>query len=234
MRREVGSFLLGAVLVLGGCATQHESLESCVEVAERGLRPIAEDRSQRFLGKVREDTARCRGGDRTVEARKLPWIDWQNYWATGDASNRSGSPTTHLSPNGRGVDGALLDLSTNNIELIKFNLFDTSGTYEAYILGTRRRRGPALKVWPQMRLPKGHSQYEAVGGEQAQVCGGDLIRARTLTGICNDIKNPLMGSSHMPFARNVQFEVTFPELGLEQLTRNRHGDRLGRSRPIRR
>jgi hypothetical protein len=162
-----------------------------------------------------------------VEARKLPWIDWQNYWATGDASSRSGSLTTHLSPNGRGVDGALLDLEYQRIELIKLNLFDTSGTYEAYVLGRDGVGGPALKVWPQMRLPKGYPQYEAVGGEQTQVCAGDLIRARTLTGICNDLKNPLMGSSHMPFARNVQFEVTFPELSLEQLTRNRHGDRLG-------
>jgi hypothetical protein len=227
MRREVGSVLLGTLLVLGGCATQHESVESCLQVAERGLRPVAEDRSQRFLGKVREDTARCRGGDRAVQARTLPWIDWQNYWATGDTSSRSGSLTTHLSPNGRGVDGALLDLEYQRIELIKFNLFDTSGTYEAYVLGRDGVGGPALKVWPQMRLPKGHPQYEAVGGEQAQVCGGDLIRARTLTGICNDLKNPLMGSSHMPFARNVQFEVTFPELSREQLTRNRHGDRLG-------
>ena len=53
MRRQIGSLLLGASLVVGGCATQHESLESCLQVAERGLRPIADDRSQRFLGKVR-------------------------------------------------------------------------------------------------------------------------------------------------------------------------------------
>ena len=72
MRREVGSLLLGALLVaFGGCATQQESLESCLQVAERGLRPVAEDRSQRFLGKVREDTARCRGGERAVDAREL-------------------------------------------------------------------------------------------------------------------------------------------------------------------
>jgi hypothetical protein len=94
MRREIGSVLLGASLVVGGGATQHESLESCLKVAERGLRPVAEDRSQRFLGKVREDTARCRGGERA-----------------GDASSRgSGPETNHLSQNGRGIDGALLDL----------------------------------------------------------------------------------------------------------------------------
>ena len=196
MRRQIGSLLLGASLVIGGCATQHESLESCLKVAERGLRPIAEDRSQRFLGKVREDTARCRGGERAVEARNLPWIDWQNYWAAGDASSLgSGSLTSHLSSNGRGIDGALLDLEYQRIELIKFNLFDTSGTYEVYVRGRDGVGGPALKVWPQMRLPKGHPQYDAVGGDQTQVCGGDLIRARTLTGICNDLKNPLMGSS---------------------------------------
>src|SRR5262245_1805982 len=231
MRRGLGSLLLGALLVLMGCATQHENLESCVNVAERGLRPVADDRSERFLGKVREDTARCRGGDRAAEARSLPWIDWQNYWATGDASTRSGSSTTHLSRNGRGIDGALLDLEYQRIELIKFNLFDTNGTYEAYVRGRDGVGGPALKAWPELRLPKGHPQYDAVGGDATQLCQGDLIRARTLTGICNDIKNPLMGSSHMPFARNVQFEVTFPELSQEQLTRNRHGDRLGLLQP---
>ncbi len=228
MHREIGSCLLGALLALAGCASQHEALESCLKVAERGLRPIAEDRSQRFLGKVREDTARCRGGERAVAARSLPWIDWQNYWATADAKSLgSGSETDHLSANGRGIDGALLDLEYQRIELIKFNLFDTNGTYEAYVLGRDGVGGSALKVWPQMRLPKDHPQYAAVGGDGTQLCAGDLIRARTLTGICNDIKNPLMGSSHTPFARNVQFEVAFPELSQEQLTRNRHGDRLG-------
>ncbi len=60
-----------------------------------------------------------------------------------------------------------------------------------------------------------------------QECKGDLIRARTLTGICNDILNPRMGSIGTPFARNVEFETTFPDLGRSTLTRNRHGDRLG-------
>ena len=115
MRRGIESLLLGALLVLTGCATQHETVESCANVAERGLRPVADDRSERFLGKVREDTARCRGGDRAVEARSLPWTDWQNYWATGDASTQSGSSTTHLSRNRRGIDGALLDLEYQRI-----------------------------------------------------------------------------------------------------------------------
>ena len=109
---------------------------------------------------MREDTARCRGGERAVAGRELPWIDWQNYWATGDAAvSRPARLTGHLSANGRGIDGALLDLEYQRIELIKFNLFDNSGTYEDYVRGPRRRRaGRALKVWPQMRLPKGHPQ----------------------------------------------------------------------------
>ena len=100
-----------------------------------------------------------------------------------------------------------------------------------YLRGRDGVGGPALKVWPEMRLPKGHPQYEAVGGDRVQLCGGELIRFRALTGICNDIKNPLMGSSRQPFARNVQFEVTFPDLGRNELARNRHGDRLGLLKP---
>ena len=85
MRRQIGSLLLGASLVVGGCATQHESLESCLKVAERGLRPIADDRSQRFLGKVREDTARCRGGERAVDAAKS---------SPGSTGRTTGRPVT--------------------------------------------------------------------------------------------------------------------------------------------
>jgi hypothetical protein len=82
-----------------------------------------------------------------------------------------------------------------------------------------------------MRLPNDHPQYDAVGGGGVQRCQGELIRFRTLTGICNDITNPLMGSTNQPFARNVEFDVTFPDLGRNQLARNRHGDRLGLLKP---
>ena len=86
--------------------------------------------------------------------------------------------------------------------------------------------GAAIKTWPEMRLPQSDPNYQAVGGDGEQVCKGDLIRCRTLTGICNDIRNPLMGSTGTPFARNVEFETTFPDLGQTQLTKNRHGDRI--------
>ena len=36
-----------------------------------------------------------------------------------------------------------------------------------------------------------------------------------------------MGSKGTPFARNVEFETSFPDQGLNELTKNRHGDRLG-------
>ena len=235
MPTRFGSLVLGALLALAGCATRGDAIDSaeaCVPVAARGLRPVAADRAERFLGKVDEDTARCRGGQRAVTGRSVPWLDWQNYWATADGDSRAPvSATGHLGANGRGIDGALLDLEYQRIELIKFNLFDSSGTYADYVKGRDGVGGPALKTWPQMRLPKGHPLYDAVGGDQPQVCGGELIRFRTLSGICNDLKNPLMGSASMPFARNVQFEVTFPELGTDELTRNRHGDRLGLLQP---
>jgi hypothetical protein len=40
-----------------------------------------------------------------------------------------------------------------------------------------------------------------------------------------------MGSTHQLFARNVQFDTTFPDLGLNEMTRNRHGDRLSLLKP---
>ena len=228
------SVLLGAMLLLSACATKRDAVSSCLDLVAGGLRPIAEDRAHRFLGKVQEDTARCRGGDKAVALRSTPWIDWQNYWATGDGASRAPSlrdTRGHLDANGRGIDGALLDLEYQRIELIKFNLFDNTGTYRDYVSGRDGVDGRALKVWSSMRLPQGHPSYDAVGGAGEQLCQGELIRNRTLTGICNDIRNPLMGSIDQPFARNVTFEATFPDLGRDDLARNRHGNRLGLLKP---
>ena len=125
----------------------------------------------------------------------------------------------------------MLDLEYQRIELIKFNLFDNDGTYKDYLLGRDGIAGSALKVWDAMRLPKGHPNYDAVGGAAEQLCRGELIRFRNLDGTCNDLRNPLMGATNQSFARNVQFESTFPDLGKDVLARNRHGDRLGLLKP---
>ena len=136
-----------------------------------------------------------------------------------------------LGPNAQGINGALYELELQRIELIKFNLFDNNKTYESYVTGRGGEAGPVLNTWPEMRLPQSHPQFKAVGGDRTQVCRGELIRFRTPTGICNDIRNPLMGSTHQLFARNVQFDTTFPDLGLNEITRNRHGDRMGLLKP---
>ena len=196
---------LAVAVVLGGCvSTKREDLVACASMAADGLRPVASERTGRFLGKVQEDTARCRGGDKAVAHRNLPWVDWANYWATGDGTSLAksfGDDIGHLRANGRGIDGTLLDLEYQRIELIKFNLFDNTGTYPDYVRGRPGVDGAAIKVWDAMRLPPAHPDYAKVGGDAAQICQGDLIRWRTLSGICNDLRNPLMGSSGTPFAR---------------------------------
>ena len=210
--------------------------QACIEAAERGLLEVPDDRSQRFLGKVRQDTALCRGGEKAVKYRATPWVDWQNYYGTGDATSKKEGPEAitqigqHLKPNGRGIDGALLDLEFQRIELIKFNLFDQL-TYEDYIRGRNDQAGPTLKYWDAMRLPPDNEYYQDVGGDGKQLCRGFLITHRTLDGICNDLINPLMGSTGMPFGRNMQFDTTFPRLGLNDLTKNRHADRIGLLKP---
>jgi hypothetical protein len=195
------------------------------------LKPAPKDRADRFEGKVPEATAICRGGDKAVQAMLLPWVDWGNYYGAGDASTKPAGEGL-LSPAGRGVGGALLDLETQRVELIKYNLFDNNGTYKTYILGDNHTAGPAVKSWDAFRLPPGDPNYQAVGGaDKQQACTGDLIRKRTLTGICNDIINPLMGSTGQLFARNVEFQTTFPELALDPYVRNRHGNRIGLLKP---
>jgi hypothetical protein len=232
--RKLALIALAASLVLLGTfpLLTKTQFGSCLAYAFGGLREVAEDRSERFLAKVHEDTARCRGGEQAAQWRDTPWLDWQQYRATGDQGSRATGLTSKLgflSPNRRGVAGALLDMEYQRIELIKFNLFDNSGTYEGYVKGSDE--GRTLRIWDELRLPKVHPYYTRVGGNGPQRCKGELIRFRDLMGICNDVRNPLMGSSDQPFARNVQFETTFPDLGKNEMVGNRHGDRLGLLRP---
>jgi len=244
------SALLASIVVIAtGCgqievAPEHpasadervSSARACARLVAGGLRDLADSQTERFTGKVGADAAECRGGERALAYRHAPWVDWSNYWATGDANSKAtGREATtllgrHLGPNGRGIDGALTDLEYQRMELIKFNLYDNL-TYPAYVQGRDGKDGRVLASWPEMRLPSGHDQYQAVSGASTQQCRGQLIRHRTLTGICNDLFNPAMGSTGMEFARNVSFESTFPRLGRTELTRNRHGDRLALLKP---
>ena len=220
--------------------------KACLEVLKHGPRKIADDRTLRFEGKVTLDAvARCRGGANAVAKRNTPWLDWSNYWATGDASSRSEKSDTTVLPippllkhlldrNTRGIDGALMDIEYQRMELIKFNLFDNR-TYETYIKGGkvngRQEDGPVIKVWKEMRLAANDPNVATDPRTGDQTCKGQAIRFRTLTGICNDIKNPAMGATGQLFGRQVQFETTYPDLGLDVLTKNRHGDRLSLLKP---
>ena len=236
------SVIVTGLCVLGGCNGHSpfgifvDSEKDCAEMLlQRDIQTVAKTREQRFLGKVPDTTARCLGGKHAESLREGPWLDWPNYWAAGDATSlapaRLLAHAKVIGPNAHGINGALYELELQRIELIKFNLFDNNKTYEAYVTGRNGEAGPVLNTWPELRFPQGHPDFEAVGGEQTQVCRGELIRFRTLTGTCNDIRNPLMGSTHQLFARNVDFDTTFPDLGLNELTKNRHGDRIGLLKP---
>jgi Animal haem peroxidase len=237
-------FLFLPIILSGllACSSDNDKqLSACASLVKEGFREFPDDRAKRFQGKVGENTAACRGGDKAVAARGTPWVDWSNYWATGDMSSREDQESAltvigeHLKPDGRGIDGALMDLEYQRIELIKFNLFD-SDTYESYVKGRGGEPGQNIRVWPEMRLDESHAGYEAVGGDGHQQCSGELVRFRTLSGICNDVFNPRMGSSGALFARNAAFDSTFPRLQQNDLARNRHSDasnglRIGMFKP---
>jgi hypothetical protein len=209
---------------------------ACAKLPFNGLRELATDRTERFLGKVSERHALCWGGEKAVAQLKTPWVDWSNYWAAGDASSRSDRLETGghvLDRNKRGIDGALINLEYQRMELIRFNLFDNK-TFEQYATGDGRAGdGSVLKTWKEMRLPAGDPAFHElnVAADGSQLCKGALIRHRTLTGICNDIRNPAMGASGQLFTRNVEFESTFPELERDPIARNRHGGRVGEHKP---
>ena len=206
-------------------------MEGDVDVS--AVRPVAREREDRFLGKPEDDNrVVCRGATRNGDYRNTPWVDWANYWGTGDGSSRA---RASLIPDERlldkvGINGALIDLEYERMELIRFNLIDNY-TWKTYVNGDAEIDGAAVKVWPEMSLPDGHPSYEAVGGDGTQLCEGDLIRHRTLTGICNDMRNPLMGSTGTLFARNTQFETTFPDQGWNEMVSNRHDGRIGELTP---
>jgi hypothetical protein len=217
----------------GGPVDELAVINACAEAAK--LRLIATERSRRFLGKVDEAQARCLGGDAAVAQMTAPWVDWSNYWATGDRSSRSDqedSGVPLLDRNKRGINGALLNLEYQRMELIKFNLFDNNDTFEQYLSGVHGD-GAIVRTWKEMRLAPNHPNYGElrIAADGSQTCRGDAIRHRTLTGICNDIRNPAMGSTGQLFARNVEFEAAFPDLGLDPYARNRHGGRIGLLQP---
>jgi hypothetical protein len=227
MRRVREPFSVSLTLALAtatafGAGCTKSSLLGCADELTTGVRPIAEKRETRFLAKVQSSTALCRGGQTAVERRDVPWVDWRNYYGAGDASTKSFWATRNL----RGINGSLIDLEYERVELIKFNLFDNNGTFAGYVKGAGPVEGPTIKTWPEMRLPESNPNYQDVGGAGAQQCRGALIRGRTQNGICNDIFNPLMGSSGTLLARNVEFESTFPDEGLDEYARNRHGGRI--------
>jgi hypothetical protein len=71
-------WILGAVLIVLGTVVgvpmllvaawpdfreEVRSLTACYQLGRSGLRPLAEEPADRFLGKVQEFTARCRGGN---------------------------------------------------------------------------------------------------------------------------------------------------------------------------
>jgi hypothetical protein len=229
--------VLGLVLLSACNGDVVDSEFACLRIILSGdVQKVASDREHRFLGKVPETRARCLGGQRAVTFMNGPWLDWPNFWGAGDVSTKAPMPwladAKYIGPNAHGINGALYELELQRIELIKFNLFDNNKTYEAYVTGRGGEAGPVLNTWPEMRLASDHPNFKDVGGSAPQqVCKGDVIRFRTVTGICNDIFNPLIGSTHQLFARNAQIETTFPDLGRNQLTKNRHGDRLGILKP---
>jgi hypothetical protein len=114
MKRKALIGLITLAVVLGAYPTiRHSRFGSCVAYAVGGFRNVSTERSSRFLGKVTEDAARCRGGEAAVAWRDTPWLDWPLYWSAGGTASRAAgwlSKLGFLSPNRRGINGALLDL----------------------------------------------------------------------------------------------------------------------------
>lgn len=211
---------------------------SCATKIVRGVLPVATERDQRFLGKVARDTLACRGDERALANLETPWVDWSNYWSTGDADSKAREwlgivgALQHYLKNGIGEYGALIDLEYQRMELVRFNLHDPQ-TWRTYIEGRDGEPGPIVKRWPELKLTPTDPGYIhlRLDRDGTQRCNGPLIRHRTPNGICNDIDNPAMGATGQPFARNVPFEETFPDQPRTEPARERHDGRIGLLEP---
>ena len=176
MRRKARCILGSVALALSAWAgavvadTLQQRLEAdkdCIKVGLKGFRPIAEDRSSDFS--VRWQRKQAIAGvakKHSSTGRRLGWIGKLTGLRAMRPPRTGRDAVTgvgqHLQANGRGVDGALIDLEYQRVELIKFNLFDNQ-TYEDYVKGRDGFDGRALKIWVEMRLPSDHPNYRDVG-----------------------------------------------------------------------
>jgi hypothetical protein len=95
--RVLALAVLSTVPFAGSSAAQDQGVfAACIKMTTNGLRQIATDRDKRFQGKVEDFRARCRGGDKAVSFMGVPWVDWSNYWGTGDAGSKSTASDTGL------------------------------------------------------------------------------------------------------------------------------------------
>ena len=121
-----------------------KELQACAKAVLGGIKSIPDLREQRFLGKVSDNSMVCRAGSMSLQFQRTPWVDWSQYWGTGDMNSLPKGFISSKGPAFRGVTGALLDLETQRVGLIKFNLFDNSGTWRSYVSGVNGVGGPAL------------------------------------------------------------------------------------------
>ena len=227
---KVVFFLVIAAVCCAGCAAGRGDFLPCTDDALGGIRKIADGRSERFSGKVAEETARCRGGETAVSFRNTPWVDWQNYWGAGDSASGGTGDTAGLNANTRGILGALLDLEYQRIELIKFNLFDNSGTYSKYHTGALGGRSV-----------EGVGRDAASPRQSAVRSGGRQRAAPALPGRPDPLSNAdrdlqrhqesVDGLHRAAVCAQRRIRDQFPGSGLNELTRNRHGDRIGLLKP---
>src|SRR5262249_46801341 len=127
----------------------------------------------------------------------------------------------------------LIDLEFQRMELIKFNLFDNA-TFKTYLMGDGSGRdGATVRVWKERRLLADHPNFRdlAIDADDSQRGKGELSGFRPVSDICNDSRNPAMGSTGQWSARNVECESTFPDLGQDELAKNRHGGRISLLQP---
>jgi len=66
--------LVSLALTAGAC--KEPDVQGCIDEIAGGPMSIATSRDECFQGKVRESTARCRGGDVALRFLTQPWLDW--------------------------------------------------------------------------------------------------------------------------------------------------------------
>ena len=205
MANRRGWFLLVLLLVpttelVPACsaALRRDDVFGCGKMVGDGFRRVAGEPTGRFLGKVAETTASCRGGDH-AHAIPLDAVGRLGQLLGRPAMRRAGLRGPASPFRGHATAASRRRAPRPRVPAPSSSSSSTCSTTAApipdYVRGWQTGHIP--NVWNEMRLPSGDPTTRPVGGDVAkQHCTNELVRFGISPASATTRRNPAMGSSN--------------------------------------